>query len=203
LYERADLLDLIDKQQVQTDNRMEQAELDIAKHALTFGDKIVRDVMTPRRAVKMIPADEDLGPVLMSELHDSGHSRFPVYEDKQDNIVGVLFLRDLINSKSRGKTKNLAKGKVMYLHEEQSLYEGLQAVLKTRQHLYIVVNDFEEYVGIVTIEDILEEIVGKQILDEFDRYEDIRAVAARAAAKEHKEHVAEQKISTESTEVVE
>jgi CBS domain containing-hemolysin-like protein len=76
--------------------------------------------------------------------------------------------------------------RVCYIHEEQTLLEALQAVLKTKHHLFIVVNSFEEYVGILTIEGVLEQIVGLPILDEFDRYEDMRAVAASIAEKEHK-----------------
>lgn len=188
LYEKADLLDLIDYQQVQADNRIDAIELDIARGALTFGDRLIRDVMTPRRAVKMVSVDEGLGPVVLAELHDSGHSRFPVFEGKHDNIVGILFLRDLVKKHSGGKVRSAMKKPVIYLHEEQTLLDALQAVLKTHSHLFIVVNSFEEYVGIITIEDVLEKIVGQPIVDEFDEYEDIRAVVAKTAEKEHKQH---------------
>jgi CBS domain containing-hemolysin-like protein len=67
----------------------------------------------------------------------------------------------------------------------------------------IVVNSFEEYIGIVTIEDVLEQIVGKQIVDEFDQYDDLRAVAAKAAAKDHKKHVDHQESVQDTTEVIE
>ena len=201
LYEKADLLDLIDEQQVQTDNRIEAFELEIARRALVFGDKLIRDFMTPRRVVKMVAADEDLGPVLMDELHANGHSRFPVFEGKDDNIVGTLFLRDLVKKRSGGKVRGAMKGPVLYLHEEQILHDALQAILKTHHHLYIVVNNFEEYVGIITIEDVLEQIVGQAIVDEFDEYDDLRAVAARTAKKEHKQHVEQEKSKTPASQV--
>lgn len=191
LYDRSDLLDLLDRQQVQADNRIEQAELEVARHALTYGEKLVRDVMTPRRVVKRISVDEQIGPVLMSELHDSGHSRFPVYKvdkAKADTFVGILFLKDLINVKAGGKVSDHMRSNIVYLHEEQSLHDALQALLKTRQQLFITVNSFEEYVGIITAEDILEQIIGHPIVDEFDQYDDLRAVAARAAKTEHDAH---------------
>ncbi|QQS69160.1 CBS domain-containing protein [Candidatus Saccharibacteria bacterium] len=75
--------------------------------------------------------------------------------------------------------------KVTYVHEDFTLYQTLQAFIKTKQHLFIVVNSFEEYVGIITIEDVLERVIGKLIVDEFDRYDDLRAVAAAAAKKDH------------------
>jgi CBS domain containing-hemolysin-like protein len=191
LYDRYDLLDLLERQQVQADNRIEKTELEIARHALSFGDKLIRDVMVPRRSVKMVSVDDAIGPVLMAELHDSGHSRFPVYEGKQDNIVGTLFLRDAMKTKSGGLVKSKMRPQVGYLHEDQGLGDALQAILKLRHHLFIVVNSFEEFVGIITIEDVLEQIVGKPIIDEFDEYENIRAVAERAAKLEHKEHTEE------------
>lgn len=191
IYEKADLLDLIDQQQAQADNRIKQAELEIVRNALGFGDKLVRDVMTPRRMVKMVSVEDDLGPIVMDELYDSGHSRFPVYEGNEDNIVGTLFLRDLIKRRAGGKVRSVMKKQVLYLHEDQTLLEALQAVLKTHHHLFVVINGFEEYVGIISMEDVLEQIVGQAIVDEFDEYEDLRAVAAVTAKKTHEERVEE------------
>lgn len=188
LYDTQDLIELIDNQQVQADNRIDQTGLNIAKQALTFGDQLVRDHLMPKRVVKAVKLDEAIGPLLMDDLHKSGHSRFPVYEGKADNIVGVLFMKDLVGTKSGGHVKDIMRPGAFYVHEEQNLYDALQAILKTRHHLFVVVNSFEEYVGIITMEDVLEQIIGKPILDEFDKYDDLRAVAARAANVEHKEH---------------
>lgn len=190
IYDKKDLLDLLEVQKDQIDSRIEKVELDIATHALTFGDKIVRDILTPRRVVKSVAVDDSVGPVLMTELHDSGFSRFPVYDGEGDNIVGTLYLRDLTKTRAGGKIRNLMRSNdICYVHEEQPLTEALSAILKTHRHLMIVVNSFEEFVGIITIEDVLEQIVGKPIVDEFDQYDDMRLVAAKMAARDHKEHV--------------
>lgn len=190
LYDTEDLLNLFDKQRVQSDNRVSQQTLEIVEHALQFGGKKVADILTPRRVVKAVAATDTIGPVLMTDLHKSGFSRFPVFEDKQDNIVGVLYMRDLVKAKSGGAVQKVMSKTVCYVHEDEPLTDALQAILRTHQQLYVVVNSFEEYVGVVSIEDILEEIVGKQIVDEFDQYEDLRAVASKMAAHEHKTHVA-------------
>lgn len=187
LYDKDDLLGLFERQRIQSDNRVDAQSLEIAQHALHFADKRVADILTPRRVVKAVAAADTTGPVLMDDLHKSGHSRFPVYEEKQDNIVGILYLRNLVKAKAGGSVQKVMSKTVCYVHEDQPLTEALQAILKTHQQLFIVVNSFEEYVGIVTMEDILEQIVGKQIVDEFDQYDDLRAVAAKMAAKEHKE----------------
>lgn len=184
LYQKEDLLDLIEKQQVQADNRITEEELRITAHALTFGDKLIRDVMTPRRMIKSVAVTDVIGPFLMTELHDSGHSRFPVYKDKPDNIVGMLYLKDVVEAKAGGQVEDVMKKEVYYVHEEQNLYHALQAFLKTRHHLFLVINRFEELVGVISIEDVLEQILGKQIIDEFDQYHDLRAVAQLQAKEE-------------------
>jgi len=124
----------------------------------------------------------------MDELHASGHSRFPVYQDKPDNVIGLLYARDLINAHASGQVRNLMKKRVLYIHEDQTLSQALQAFLKTHHHLFIVVNSFEEKVGVVTLEDIVEQIIGKPVVDEFDKYDDLRAVAAHSAKIEHQKN---------------
>ncbi|MDB5163576.1 MAG: exported protein of unknown function [Candidatus Saccharibacteria bacterium] len=188
LYEKEDLIDLFAKQQLQAGNRISKDELDIAAHALTYGDKIVRQVMTPRRMIKSVSSADALGPVLMTELHASGHSRFPVHEGKLDGIVGMLYLRDVVSARASGTVQNVMKKQVYYVHEEQTLRQTLPAFLKTHHHLFLVVNSFEELVGLITIEDVVEQILGKPIVDEFDKYDDLRAVAASQARQERQEH---------------
>ncbi|PID99143.1 hypothetical protein CSA80_03450 [Candidatus Saccharibacteria bacterium] len=185
LYEKEDLVELLHAQKTQPDNRIPSGEIDLLTNALSFGDKTVADALIPKRVVKSVSVDELVGPVLMGELHGSGHSRFPVYEVRKDTIVGVLYLHDLVSTERSGQVKGVMRKKITYVHEDFSLYQTLQAFLKTKQHLFIVVNSFEEYVGIITIEDVLEQVIGKLIVDEFDRYDDLRAVAAAAAKKEH------------------
>lgn len=187
LYQKEDLVELLRQQAKQADSRIGKEQIDMAIHALTFGDKLVRDTLIPFSQVKTVNVTDNLGPLLMDELHKSGHSRFPVYEGKKNHVVGVLYLHDLLQEQHGGNVKNIYHKKVTYVHEDQTLYQTLQAFLKTKRHLFIVVNEFEEVVGIITIEDILEQIIGKPIMDEFDQYEDLRAVATRMAAKVHKE----------------
>ncbi len=189
LYDKDDLIELLDKQYVQLDNRISEDELQIARHALTFGELSVGDVLTPRRVVKMVSIEDTIGPILMTELHDSGFSRFPVYGDAPDKIVGFVLLRDLIGAKEGGAVEQYVNKKVAYVHEDQSLHLALAAIIKTHQHMFIVVNSFEEFVGVVTLEDVLEQIIGQQIVDEFDQYDDMRAVATRHAREERDQHL--------------
>jgi CBS domain containing-hemolysin-like protein len=194
LFQKEDVAELLDRQLSQPDNRMTAYEIGIVKSALTFSDKIIREVMTPKRVVKTVSKDDSIGPILMTELHKSGYSRFPVMGEKPEEIVGTLYMHDLVNVKSGGKVSDHMKKAVYYVNEEKSLDHALKAFLHTKHHLFIVVNGFEEIVGIITIEDVLEQILGKQIVDEFDQYENLRAVAALEAKKDAKihKHVEEQ-----------
>jgi CBS domain containing-hemolysin-like protein len=189
VYEKEDLVELLNRQSQQADNRISDETLQLAKNALTFGDKIVRDIMTPRKVVQFVDADEAVGPVLMDELHKSGHSRFPVFENTKDKVIGTLFLRDVMNLKadSGNTVRNVMHKKIYYMHDEEPLSSALQAFLKTHHHLFMVVNNFEDSIGVITLEDVLEQIIGQPIVDEFDQYDDLRAVARRLAEKEHRE----------------
>lgn len=196
VYERDDLLELISEQNNQPENRIPESELKMASNALTFGDKKVTDVMTPLRKLHLVSEDEQVGPHLMDELHATGFSRFPVVKAgglkaAQPQIVGSLFLKDLVGYTGSGRVAGLMQNRVYYVNETQDLGDALNAFLKTRHHLFMVVNNFEEIVGVLSVEDVLEQIVGKQIVDEFDKYDDLRAVAGLEAKKEHaaREHV--------------
>lgn len=188
LFSRSQLLKLFDTYHIAADSDIAQDELDIIKHVLQFGDKTIASVMTPRRAVRAVSAQDTVGPLLLDELHKSGFSRFPVYDggNKKDEVVGTLYLRDLLRVRDGKKVADVMDDKVYYVKSQAPLDHALNAFLKTSHHLFIVVDEFEEVVGVITIEDVIEQILGKTITDEFDQYEDMRAVAALEAAKLHR-----------------
>ncbi len=193
LYEKKDLLDLLNNQNQQLDNRIDGSDLKIASGAISFGDKTVRSVMTPRRKLRLVGAGETVGPMLMDELHKTGHSRFPVVKDSTaknatPEIVGTLYLKDIIGYQGGGKVKDQARKDVYYINEDASLRQALGAFLKTHHHLLIVVNSFEEIAGVLAMEDVFEQIIGQPIIDEFDNYDSLRAVASKEAETERKNH---------------
>jgi CBS domain containing-hemolysin-like protein len=188
IYDQEDMLALLSWQKAQSDNRIPDDELTMAENSLTFASKKVSEIVIPRRVVTTVQFDDTIGPILMDELHKSGHSRFPVLEGKPERIVGILHIEDLLNAKDGGRVSTLMRRPVVYVHEDFRLGQVLHAFFKTHNHLFIVVNEFEEFVGIITIEDIIKQIIGGPILDEFDNYTDLRAVAAAAAKAEHLKH---------------
>lgn len=156
-------------------------------HALTFGNKVVHEIMTPRSVIDSISRTELLNPLVLDQLHKTGHSRFPVIDGDIDHVVGVLHLRDILiidsTKKHTSKVETAMEQKVFYIHENQTLDKALAAFLRTRHHLFIVVNEYRETVGIVSLEDVIEKLIGKKIVDEFDAHDDLRAVAEQNPRK--------------------
>lgn len=164
----------------------------LVKQALAYTGIKIRDIMTPRSVVVSADKADTVGPVLLDRLHKSGQSRFPVVEKDLDHVVGMLYMHNLVPLKPKIKTvADALDPKVFYVHEEKTLDHALHAFLRTKHHLFIVVNEFEETTGVITIEDILETIIGRKIVDEFDQYEDLRAVAKLAAAERQKSNAGE------------
>jgi len=152
-------------------------------HGLEFPKKEVRDIMTPRSMIDAVNRSEILGPLVLDDLHKKGHSRIPVIESDVDHVVGVLHLRDVIGvgsgSKQTSKVETAMEPRVFYIAERQSLEHALNAFIRTHHHLFIVVNEYRETVGLLTLEDVIEALLGRKIVDEFDAHDDLRAVAAR------------------------
>ena len=187
IYSKEELQKMLDGQELSKNSDIAADEARMIRKVLEFGDKKIRDVMTPRRMVKLVSQRDEVGPILMGELHDSGHSRFPVVAElKHTNFVGTLYLRDLVMESQAKTVKELMSKDVRYVHEEESLDHALRAFLKLKHHLFVVVNNFEEFVGVLSIEDVLEEIIGKEIVDEFDEHDDLRKVATSLAQEEKK-----------------
>lgn len=153
-------------------------ELGRLKASLVFDSKTVGSVMTPRSNVDSVDVSERLGPLVLDSLHKIGRSRFPVIDGDINHVVGVLYLRDLIDLRTvKDTVKKAMDPRVYYLHEDQSLAHALHGFLRTHHHLFIVINDRRETVGLLTLEDVIESLVGKIIIDRFDRFDDLRAVA--------------------------
>ena len=159
-------------------------EKKLVQNGLSFGAKTVEATMTPRGVMDVVKANELIGPLMLDALHKTGHSRFPVTDGDIDHIIGVLHIRQLltIDGKKNSQTARTAmEKKVYYINQDQTLEHALAAFLRTRHHLFVVVNGYRETAGILTLEDVLEALLGRKIIDEFDQHDDLRAVAERSA----------------------
>ena len=150
---------------------------DMIRGVVDLSDTAVKEVMIPRIDVDFIPLDMETEE-LLKRVAESGHSRFPVYVESIDNVVGILYVKDLINSFARKEPIDLEKiiRKPFFVPESKRI-DGLLREFKRRHvHIAIAVDEYGGISGIVCMEDIIEEIVG-DIQDEFDNEgEDIASI---------------------------
>ncbi|XP_071323025.1 metal transporter CNNM4 isoform X2 [Trachinotus anak] len=168
-------------------NDLVKEELNMIQGALELRTKTVEDVMTPLANCFMIQADAVLDFNTMSEIMESGYTRIPVYDDERSNIVDILYVKDLafVDPDDCTTLKTITKfynHPVHFVFHDTKLDAMLEEFKKGKSHLAIVqkVNNegegdpFYEVLGLVTLEDVIEEIIKSEILDESDLYTDNR-----------------------------
>ena len=151
---------------------IEEKERDMLYSVLRFGDTTVREVMTPRIDVTLL---EDIGPVenALAIFNETGFSRIPVYHERIDNIVGLLNVKDVFSAVVRQQTSATIRERMYepyFVPESKKIDELLKELQVKKQHMAIVLDEYGSFAGIVTVEDMLEELVG-EIMDEFDEEE--------------------------------
>lgn len=151
---------------------IEEEEKEMISSVFEFGDTIAREVMVPRPDIVAMPINTSYDN-LIEIIAEDGHSRFPVYDGSIDKIVGILYVKDiLVKLKQIEKDYDLVKllRKPFFVPETKNLNDLLREFQKKNQHLAIVVDEYGGVSGLVSIEDLLEEIVG-EIVDEYDHEE--------------------------------
>ena len=142
-----------------------------------LSDTSVKEVMIPRIDVDFISLETE-GDELLQKVAESGHSRFPVYNESIDNVVGVLYVKDMIKFSARKESVNLEKiiRKPFFVPESKRIDALLREFKRRHVHIAVAIDEYGGVSGIVCMEDIIEEIVG-DIQDEFDNErEDILAI---------------------------
>jgi len=182
-YHRFDSREELQRLIVQSDDVLTDDEKALIVSSLSFKDTKVETVMTPKSMIKSIKKSEFLGPLVLDEIHSLGHSRLPVIAGDIDHVVGILHLSDLLSLDVQKSTtaEKAMEPKVFYIHHDDTLEHALAAFIETRHHLFIVINELRETVGIVSLEDVIESLIGRKIVDEDDNHEDLRSVATKNA----------------------
>jgi CBS domain containing-hemolysin-like protein len=148
---------------------LEESDRDLVRSAVEFGDKLVREVMRPRPEVFAVPASITLEHFL-ELLRKHNFSRVPVYAGSLDNVTGIAFAHDLLQIKdeeARTRTVASIERPAAFVPETKRGYELLREMQREKQHMRIVIDEYGGVAGLVTIEDLLEEIVGN-IRDEHE-----------------------------------
>lgn len=156
------------------ENRLEQEERKMIYSIFRFSDTLCREIMVPRVDLVALDANTSIQEAIQV-VKKTGHSRLPVYEDSVDNITGLLYAKDLL--KSVGETKAHATIKdslrqAYFVPESKKVDDLLNDMQVNRFHMAIVVDEYGGTAGLVTLEDIMEEIVG-EIRDEYDQSEEL------------------------------
>ena len=153
---------------------IDKEEREMINNVFEFNDKTASEIMIPRKEVYALDMNLSISKVLeeITDNEDFRYSRIPVYEETIDEIKGIVYIKDiLLSTKNKSvKVKNLVK-EAYYIPETKPLNELFEDLRKNRKQIAIVIDEYGGTAGIVTMEDILEEIVG-EIYDEYDLVED-------------------------------
>lgn len=150
---------------------IEEEEKNMINNVFEFNDKVVSEIMVPRTEIFALDMNMTIGEVIGELSEDLRYSRIPVYEENIDNIKGIVYIKDiLLSTKSKStKIKKLTK-EAYFTSETKPVNELFEELRKNRKQIAIVIDEYGGTSGIVTMEDILEEIVG-EIYDEYDEVE--------------------------------
>lgn len=178
LKDREDLSDQL--QEALELKLIDSDDLHMLQGVLSVSELRVRDIMIPRSQMVMLSRDSSLAEIL-PVLVDTAHSRYPVYGEDKDDLIGILLAKDLLPlllSADKFCLKDLIRP-AFVVPESKRLNVLLKEFRQHRNHLALVVDEYGGVAGLVTIEDILEEIVG-EIDDEYDEYEDKTPIREKA-----------------------
>ncbi len=161
---------------------IEEDERDIIQKVFTLNDMTARDIMTPRTVMVGFQHDARIDDV-RQEIFDLTNSRLPVYGEDYDDIQGLCYRRDLLIALAKDQDNRPISSfmhEVLYVAEDMRVDDLLQLFLERREHIAIIKDEFEGTSGLVTLEDVLEQLVG-EIVDETDEIVDTREEAKREA----------------------
>ncbi len=158
---------------------IDKDELAVIQNIISLSDKTVRNVMTPRTVVFAVSAYDTVknagleGGILT-------HSRIPVYFKDFEDVEGIVYRRDILIARAEQKfemsIEQLMKP-VHFVYEKTSLDKVLKMFLDRAEHLFVVIDEFGGLAGVISLEDVLEEVLGREIMDEFDQVRDMRLLA--------------------------
>lgn len=152
-------------EEAEQDGEIDENESDLIRNAIEFDDIEVEDIYTSRVDLVAVEVDDDLDEI--SEKFERGYSRLPVYQDTIDNIIGVLNLKDFMVVQRTEQTVRSVMAEPMFVVPTMKISELLRTLQSKKSHMAIILDEFGGTVGIVTLEDIIEELVG-EIWDEHD-----------------------------------
>ena len=183
------------------DGSLTTSERDMISNALTLDDVHIGEIMTPRTVVTALDADLTVEEV-MREHKVISFARMPLYEGNVDKIVGQVRRRDLLRAFGEDRHDQPVgdlKVEILFIPDSAAASDALQLFLQRHQQIAVVVDEFGSTVGVVTMEDVIEHILGREIYEDSDIAVDMRELARRQAAAPGAEQIGENPVSPPST----
>lgn len=175
-YTKKDIISIVEETDTQ-EGDIDTDEQRLVKGSLSFSHKKVHDVMTPGTVVTVVEADDSIDTEYLTTLKEVQYSRIPVYAEDQNHIIGILYYKDLVGVELPKTVKEIMDSTVHFVNTRDRLDSVLDQFIKTKMHLFVVIDDFGSFEGVITLEDIVEEIIGREIMDEEDDVADLRGLA--------------------------
>ncbi|MDA0346049.1 MAG: hemolysin family protein [Verrucomicrobia bacterium] len=161
------------------EGKLRHSEANVISNTLTLDDLAIDEIMTPRTVVFALEDDKTLGEIF-KEFNNIPFARIPVYKETIDNVIGVVRRRDLLHGMAEGGHDTLLTDMVesaLFVPETANGADTLQSFLAKHQQIAIVVDEFGSMTGVVTMEDIIEHILGREIFEKDDVAIDMRELA--------------------------
>jgi len=158
---------------------IKKEEYTLIKNVLRFDELIARDVMTPRTVMFMVEEEQTLKE-FYKENQPLIFSRIPLFHEKSDSVAGLILKDDVLQGLIEGKSDNLLssiKREIIIVHDTKPLRKIFDTLNEKREHLAVVVDEYGGIVGLITQEDIIETLLGLEIMDETDAITDLQKYA--------------------------
>jgi metal transporter CNNM len=178
IFSRKELRYLLQEHKEHKESDLNSHEFAILEAGLKYSEKTVKEVMTPLKNTFFVDRTAKLNRSILASIQKKGHSRIPVIDRKKRKIVGVLYMKDLvaISPVDAVPVKQIMRKDVLRIREVDRLDKVLHAFQQKKVHMFVVNDMNKKFTGIITLEDVLEEIVG-EIVDEHDLRADMREAA--------------------------
>jgi metal transporter CNNM len=188
IWKKQEIKEIIKEHEDSPASLIDKEEERILLGALSFSDKTAKQVMTPRSVTCSLNADYVIEASICNEIKAKGFTRIPVYENTIDNVIGLLFVKDLIGLDFQKETtigELCNREKKLFIQETIKLDILLNRFIMDKIHMAIVFDEYGNFIGIVTLEDVIEEIINVEIVDEADKIINMQKLAKEMYAKKY------------------
>jgi len=177
LYEPEDLISFLSGQKSISNSRISHTQINDLIEVLHKSDHLIKDLMIKRKKMKVLKPDEEVGPILLSELHDSDQPAF-IVEDSDKGIVGTVRLETLSNFREGGLVERAMEKNLYFVNKDWSVKCVYEAYLETKGREFLVVDDTEKVVGIITLDQALEISIDLAESEKRRNFTDVSRVAS-------------------------